>query len=525
MANSRRKAMGFIPSMPARGVNSAESISQLRNSIKNAKDNVVQRQPTGLNEGKPESRPQARPQRGPKTNRNTKTKPRNEPTADTVNPYNVTNPSMTVEIINKSQGFAIFNENSACVSFDSRSDGSLYANPYKYQKPPLSNSDITAKTLVNIVSPTPFLNANSADQADIILADIYYELNREILANTNGGNKGAVDVFTLDNFKDYVRSYGELYAYFIELTSRMAWATTQSKANLVCRSWANYLGSDISIMNIRNDMAYCLADACSTTRIMDYTLWFWQTYMQNDHDYSMNHVHMSKEMFSALFDESNGIEFYTSQIQGKLDYIYTKAQEFSIITALLETKLDTPRFVNYRTSGTPSNSTCYDADFNDLFANVSCITSIDGTAVQYLPAHAGEGDPIFAAFSRDPENVPIHVTEYLCNKLGVYSTFYSPIRIGGGFPTTDFRLNNKFLAYQDPAKISGTWCDPRNSLPTQVGEDLITVQARGDGSGFDFIASPRGLRSYLYECSYNNLELAKRRFYLDVFMCRDRSQG
>ena len=263
--NNRRKAFVSMPS-PGMGTNPAE-LAQMMQDMMDSKRNVGSIV-SGRSKVEPRTQTGTSQDRKPRTWTSTTTKtdqPSRNPKP--YSPRNVTEPSGNVEIINKAQGFAMFNDNSQCASFDSRSDGSLYENPYKLQDEPLANETVTAKTMINTVLMRPFTSSDkSTDQADQILNDIYSEYNREILANTNGGNKGAVDVFTLDNFKEYVRKYSQLYAYFIELTSRMAWATPQPKSNLVCRAWANFLGSDTDFINIRNDMAYVLADACSTPR-------------------------------------------------------------------------------------------------------------------------------------------------------------------------------------------------------------------------------------------------------------------
>jgi hypothetical protein len=525
-SNNRRKA--FV-SMPSPGFNNnPDKLAQLMQDMMDAKNKPTGPTVTGRTPVKPKTG--TKPNRKPRTwtDTATSTDTQNRYPNQPYSPTNTTQPSGKVEIINKAQGYSLFNDNSQCVSFDSRSDGSLYENPYRSQDEPVIDEAVTAKTMINVVQMNPFTSSDKeTDQTDQILTDIYMEYNREILSNTNGGNKGAVDVFTLDNFKDYIRKYGKLYAYFIELASRMAWATPQPKSNLVCRAWANYLGSDTDFLNLRNDMAYVLADACATPRMMDYMLWYFQVFQQNDHDYSMNHVHMSNEMFQVLFSDTSsaGKTNYIQVIDDLLMNIRSEAQKFSTITALLETKLDIPRFVNFRNSGTPSNTTCYDADYNDIFCNVSTQTSSDGVAKQTYPPYSVDGaTPISAAFARDPENVPIHVTEYLNFKMAENNTFFQSNRTTGSIDA-GLLYSNKFLAYQDSTSYTGTGVKARNQLCTQVGEDLVSVAIKPSGTGFDYSISPRGLRSYLYEIAPNNLRLAKRRFYLDVFECQDKSQG
>jgi len=526
-SNNRRKA--FV-SMPSPGFNNnPDKLAQLMQDMMDAKNKPTGPTVTGRTPVKPKTG--TKPNRKPRTwtDTATSTDTQNRYPNQPYSPTNTTQPSGRIEIINKAQGYSLFNDNSQCVSFDSRSDGSLYENPYRSQDEPVIDEAVTAKTMINVVQMNPFTSSDKeTDQTDQILTDIYMEYNREILSNTNGGNKGAVDVFTLDNFKDYIRKYGKLYAYFIELASRMAWATPQPKSNLVCRAWANHLGSDTDYLNVRNDMAYTLADACMTPRIMDYMLWYFQVFQQNDHDYSMNHVFMSNEMFQALFSDTStlGKQSYLTEVTNLLQDIRNNAQEFSIITALLETKLDIPRFVNFRNSGTPSNTTCYDADYNDIFCNTSTFTSPDGVARQTYPPYSLDGaSTIPAAFARDPENVPIHVTEYLNFKMAENNVFFQANRASGSIDSS-LIYSNKFLAYQDGLNTyTGTNVKVRNQLSTQVGEDLVSVAIQPSGLGFDYTISPRGLRSYLYEVAPNNLRLAKRRFYLDVFECQDKSQG
>jgi hypothetical protein len=436
--------------------------------------------------------------------------------------------------INYTNGYAVFNENSARVDFQGEKSSTLYANPYQEQANPSLNSEVTSKTLCNVTSVDHILPvADNGNHTWVYeaLSDIHAIQRKEIVANTGGGTATSNSVFTLDTWLRYHNRYLTCFAYAIELASRQAWSAQVPKSNLVLRDVATACALTNSL-ELRNKLARTLSQAALPMPLVKYLTWYFQVYKANDHDYCLDQFFCTREFAGAfLTNDSTGDRYsdYETKINNIISYVASGYDEYSKnfpqLTALIEEKTNQP-YVNLRNATVPSNTTDYDADWNDIFNNTpSLVVSDDGLVSNKLhqPPRTAEGSNCPAAFRRDAQNVPNHVLASLGTNQTItgYNGLFRPEYLFGPGSTSEFSTDNsnKYAVYTDPSSVTGNKITRRsaNIAASFMGNDFANVFSLDAFASYEHTISPKGEAAYLYEVTDTNTKMAARNFIFELF--------
>jgi hypothetical protein len=216
--------------------------------------------------------------------------------------------------INYSNGYAVYNEETARVGYDGKKSDTLYQNPYQIQESPSLNAPTTSRTLANVVLTDHILPVASDNNSQWIyeaLSDIHAIQRKEINKNTGGGTAASNTVFTLDTWLKYHNRYVSLFAYAIELASRQAWSSQVPKSNLVLRDIATACALT-NTLELRNKMARRLSQAALPEKLVRYLTWYFQVYKSNDHDYSTDQFFTSREFLNAFCKNDSSGDSYVA---------------------------------------------------------------------------------------------------------------------------------------------------------------------------------------------------------------------
>jgi hypothetical protein len=435
--------------------------------------------------------------------------------------------------INYSNGYQVYNEESARVDFEGRNSDTLYENPYQIQEAPSLNQPTTGRTLTNIVRLDhilPIVNESNSKWVYEALSDIHAIQRKEINKTTGGGTAASNSVFNLDTWLKYHNRYTSLFAYAIELASRQAWSSQVPKSNLVLRDIATACALT-NTLELRNKMARRLSQAALPEKLVRYLTWYFQVYKSNNHDYSIDQFFSSREFASAFCTNDASGDDYTAY-ESKIDSLVSHVNEsydaasakFPQITALIEEKTSQP-YVNLRNATIPSNTTGYDADWNDIFNLQPSLVVTSGVIANqvHVPPRAAAGSYCPAAFRRDKDNVPNHVIASLGpnQTIADYNGFIHPAyRFDSGHSSQMSSGNtNKFTLFSDSSSVTNVNARTRhNNISTSFqGNDFANVFSLDAMVSYEYEMSPKGEASYLFEITEANTKMAARAFIFELF--------
>ena len=436
--------------------------------------------------------------------------------------------------INYTNGYAVFNENAARVDFQGEKSPTLYADPYQQQEDPDVDSAVTSKTLCNITSVDHILPvADNGNHTWVYeaLSDIHAIQRKEIVGNTGGGTATTNTVFTLDTWLRYHNRYLTCFAYAIELASRQAWSAQVPKSNLVLRDVATACALTNSL-ELRNKLARTLSQAALPMPLVKYLTWYFQVYKANDHDYCLDQFFCTREFAGAfLTNDSDGTRYaaYETKIDNITSYVSNDYDEYSAkfpqLTALIEEKTNQP-YVNLRNATVPSNTTGYDADWNDIFNNTPSLVITDNGTVsnkEHQPPRVTAGHSCPAAFRRDAQNVPNHVLASLGTNQNItgYNGLFRPEYLfePGSADEYNTKNSNKYTVYSKTSSVTGNQLTRRSSniAASFMGNDFANVFSLDAFASYNYTISPKGEAAYLYEVTETNTKMAARNFIFELF--------
>lgn len=439
--------------------------------------------------------------------------------------------------INYSNGYAVYNEEAARVNFEGDKSDTLYQDPYQIQEVPSLNQPTTSKTLVNIVAVDHILPVSKVTNSMWIyeaLSDIHAIQRKEINKNTGGGTAASNIVFNLETWLKYHNRYTSLLAYALELASRQAWSSQVPKSNLVLRDVATACALT-NTLELRNKMARRLSQAALPEKLVKYLTWYFQVYKSNNHDYSVDQFFASKEFLNAFCKNDTSGNSYTAY-ESKIDTLVSHVTEdyddasakFPQLTALIEEKTNQP-YVNLRNATIPSNTTGYDADWNDIFNLQPSLVVTGGTVnVQmHVPPRIPSGSNCPAAFRKDKNNVPNHVIASLgpLQTISTYGGFIHPSFCFGTGDTNQYSAtnSNKFSLYSDSTSVTGvkSFLRSTNIASAFQGNDFANVFSLDARLSYEYEMSPKGEAAYLFEVTESNTKMAARSFMFELFGIKD----
>lgn len=436
--------------------------------------------------------------------------------------------------INYTNGYAVFNENSARVDFQGEKSATLYPNPYQKQDSPSLNQEVTSKTLYNVTSVDhifPVTNGSNHIWVYDALSDIHAIQRKEIVANTGGGTATSNNVFTLETWLKYHNRYLTLFAYAIELASRQAWSAQVPKSNLVLRDVATACALTNSL-ELRNKLARTLSQAALPIPLVKYLTWYFQVYKSNDHDYCLDQFFCTREFAGAfLLNDTSGDRYaaYEAKIDAQIALVNQDTDEWSAkfpqLTALIEEKTNQP-YVNLRNATVPSNTTGYDADWNDIFNNTpSLVVTENGNlnVKEHQPPMTATGTGCPAAFRRDASNVPNHVLASLGSSQTIsgYNGLFRPEYLFAAGSADEYSTNNsnKYAVFSNTSSVTGNSSTRRSSniAASFMGNDFANVFSTDAFASYQYTISPKGEAAYLHEITETNTKMAARNFIFELF--------
>ena len=435
--------------------------------------------------------------------------------------------------VNYSNGYQVYNEEAARVNFEGRNSDTLYENPYQIQESPSLNQPTTGRTLTNIVKIDhilPIVNESESKWVYEALTDIHAIQRKEINKTTGGGTAASNSVFNLDTWLKYHNRYTTLFAYAIELASRQAWSSQVPKSNLVLRDIATACALT-NTLELRNKMARRLSQAALPEKLVRYLTWYFQVYKSNNHDCSIDQFFSSREFSNAFCTNDASGDKYTAY-EEKIDSIVSHVNEsydaasakFPQVTALIEEKTSQP-YVNLRNATIPSNTTGYDADWNDIFnlqPSLVVTSGIVSTQI-HVPPRAASGSYCPAAFRRDKNSVPNHVIASLGpnQTIADYNGFIHPAyRFETGHSSQFSPGNtNKLTLFSDSSSVTNVSAATRhnNISASFQGNDFANVFSLDAMVSYEYEMSPKGEASYLFEVTEANTKMAARAFIFELF--------